>query len=76
MRAVLELYGAASCQFSRELREWLEWKGDQFVEYDVEADPAAMQRLMDATGGQRSVPVLLQDGRVIRAGWEGRMCHL
>ena len=39
----LELFGTAGCPHTREMREWLEWKGSEFAEYDVEADPAALR---------------------------------
>jgi len=68
-----ELFGAASCPYTRELREWLEWKNYEFIEYDVEADPAAHERLIEVSG-QRSVPVLLENGKVSRVGWQGRAC--
>jgi glutaredoxin len=69
-----ELYGAASCLYTRELREWLEWKNRDFEEYDVEADAEAYARMLAATGGQRTVPVLIEDGKVIQVGWQGRGC--
>ena len=34
----LELYGTASCPYTSEMREWLEWKGSEFAEFDVETD--------------------------------------
>ena len=69
-----ELYGAPSCPFTLEMREWLEWKGRDFVEYDVESDPEALQRMRVATGGQRMVPVLVEDGKAVQVGWQGRGC--
>ena len=36
--ARLELYGSAGCPFTREAREALEWRRQDFVEYDVEQD--------------------------------------
>lgn len=72
--ARLELYGASSCPYTAELRESLSWKGEEFVEYDVEADPEALRRLVRMTGGQRMVPVLVDAGRVIEVGWQGRGC--
>ena len=72
--AKTELYGSASCPYTRELREWLEWKGREFEEYDVEADLEAFRRMREATGGQRTVPVLLEDGKVVQIGWQGRGC--
>ena len=69
-----ELYGTASCPFTREMREWLEWNGREFEEYDVEHDPEALTRMCAATGGQRTVPVLLEDGKAVQIGWQGRGC--
>jgi len=70
----LELFGTATCAQTAEMREWLEWRGDDFVEYDVETDRAARQRLHALSGGQRTVPVLVEDGKVIQVGWQGRGC--
>jgi glutaredoxin len=72
--AKLELYGTASCPYTVEMREWLAWRRREFVEYDVEADPAALARMQVLAGGQRTVPVLVEDGRVIQVGWQGRGC--
>jgi glutaredoxin len=74
--AKLELFGTASCPYTQEMREWLEWKRSEFVEYDVEQNPAARERLLDLVQGQGSVPVLVEDGRVIQIGWQGRACVL
>jgi glutaredoxin 3 len=72
--AKLEVYGTARCPHTQEMREWLEWKRSDFVEYDVEADVAARQRMHELAAGQRSVPVLVEDGKVIQIGWQGRSC--
>jgi glutaredoxin len=69
-----ELYGTAGCPYTQELRDWLEWKNREFEEYDVEADPDALARMHEATGGQQTVPVLIEDGKVTQVGWQGRGC--
>ena len=74
--AKLELYGTASCPHTQELREWLEWQRREFVEYDVEVDFVARQRLRGLAAGQRSVPVLVEDDKVIQVGWQGRTCMI
>ncbi len=71
-----ELFGTASCVYTAEMREWLEWQGREFMEYDVERDAEALGRLRSATGGQSAVPVLLEDGKVVQIGWEGRSCFV
>jgi mycoredoxin len=70
----VELYGAARCPYTAELREQLLWEGTRFVEYDVETDPAALERMLQLTGRRRMVPVLVERGRVTRVGWQGRGC--
>jgi glutaredoxin len=72
--ARLELFGAARCPYTQEMRDWLQWLGHDFVEYDVDADAAARRRLSTLSGGQRSVPVLVEDDKVVSIGWQGRTC--
>ncbi|MBA3578507.1 MAG: glutaredoxin [Gemmatimonadaceae bacterium] len=70
----VELYGGAGCQYTAELREQLLWEGRDFVEYDVEIDVEARRRMIDLANGQRTIPVLVERGRVVQIGWQGRGC--
>lgn len=70
----LELFGSSSCQFTAELRQELEWQGREFLEFDVDTDAGALRRMLELTGGQRTVPVLVEDGRVVGIGYQGRGC--
>jgi glutaredoxin len=72
--SVLELYGSSTCPYTQEMREWLEWRNREFYEYDVETDKEANARMRALSGGSRSVPVLVEDGKVIQVGWQGRSC--
>jgi glutaredoxin 3 len=56
------------------MREWLEWKGKDFTEYDVEADSQARERMHLLAQPPFTVPMLVEDGRVIQVGWQGRGC--
>jgi mycoredoxin len=71
-----ELYGTRSCPYTQEMREWLEWKGHAYVEYDVEADRQAHARMLAISGGQRTVPVLAEGGNLVQVGWQGRGCTI
>ena len=71
---MLELYGTARCPHTGEMRDWLEWKRREFVEYDVEADPAARRRMREIAAGQRTGPILVEDGKVVQVGWQGHGC--
>lgn len=70
----LELFGTASCPYTQEMRDDLEWRGEEFIEYDVESDPDARARMLQFAKGQRTVPVLIEDGKVAQIGWQGRGC--
>ncbi|MBC5824811.1 MAG: glutaredoxin [Candidatus Eremiobacteraeota bacterium] len=70
----LELFGTKACPYTADLRDDLEWRGKQYVEYDVETDEAALRRMLALTGGDRTVPVLAEDGEVMQVGWQGRGC--
>jgi glutaredoxin len=74
--ATLELYGTARCPHTGEMRDWLEWKRSEFVEYDVEADPAARARMREIARGERTVPILVEDGKVVQVGWQGHGCMI
>jgi glutaredoxin 3 len=56
------------------MREWLAWKGKEFEEYDIEADAAARERIRALAQPPYNVPVLVEDGKVIQVGWQGRRC--
>ncbi len=72
--AKLELFGSSRCPHTSEMRDWLEWKRSEFVEYDVEADAEARTRMREVAAGQRTVPILVEDGKVIQVGWQGHGC--
>jgi len=56
------------------MREWLEWKGKDFTEYDVEADSQARERMHLLAQPPFTVPLLVEDGRVTQVGWQGHGC--
>jgi mycoredoxin len=72
---MLELYGTKSCPYTAELRDDLEFRGRDFVEYDVETDVDALARMVELSRGG-AVPVLVEDGRVLQVGYEGRSCYV
>jgi glutaredoxin len=70
----LELYGTSSCPYTSEMREWLEWSGKEFVEFDVESDDGARSRMCALAPSPYTVPILVEDGKVKQVGWQGRGC--
>jgi glutaredoxin 3 len=70
----IELYTTAGCPYSEAAREDLEWRGVDFIEYDVERDAEARRRMLELTGGTRTVPVICEEGNPVQIGWMGRGC--
>jgi glutaredoxin 3 len=74
MSRPVELYTTAGCPYSEAAREDLEWRGIDFIEYDVESDQDARERMLDLTSGARTVPVIFEEGKPVQIGWMGRGC--
>ena len=74
MSKPIELYTTAGCPYSEAAREDLDWRGIDFVEYDVEKDQEARGRMLELTGGTRTVPVIFEEGKPVQIGWMGRGC--
>ena len=70
----IELYTTAGCPYSEAAREDLEWRGVDFIEYDVEWDEEALGRMLGLTGSNRTVPVIFEEGKPVQVGWMGRGC--
>jgi glutaredoxin 3 len=76
MSKPVELYTTAWCPYSAAAREDLEWRGIDFVEYDVEQDPEARARMLALTGSSHTVPVIVEEGKPVQVGWMGRGCAI
>jgi glutaredoxin 3 len=76
MADTVHLYTTAGCPYSAAAREDLEWRGVDFVEYDVEKDRDAYERMLELTGGNRTVPVIVEEGKPVEVGWMGQGCFV
>ena len=65
----------AGCPYTRDMREWLEARRRRLRRVRRRGRPGRRaQRMRALAGGQRTVPVLVEDGRVVQVGWQGRGC--
>jgi glutaredoxin 3 len=76
MAKPVELYTTAGCPYSAAAREDLEWRGVDFIEYYVEKDRDAFERMLERTGGSRTVPVIVEEGKPVQVGWMGKGCFV
>ncbi len=73
MAKPVELYTIAGCPYSAAIHKALEWRG---VELDVERDRDADERMLELTGGNRTVPVIVEEGKPVQVGWMGQGCFV
>jgi len=76
MTKPVEPYTTAGCPYSAAAREDLEWRGIKFVEYDMERDRKAYERMLDLTDGDRTVPMITEEGKHAQVGWRGQGCFV
>lgn len=63
---MLTVYSTAWCGYCRRLRSQLDREGIEYVSVDIEHDPAAAEFVMNANGGNQTVPtVRFPDGQVL-----------
>lgn len=63
--ATVEVYSKSWCPFCRMAKRLLEEKGREFVEFDVELDPAKYDEMLERSQGRWTVPEIFIDGELI-----------
>lgn len=63
--AKVEVYTTELCPHCRRAKALLESKGVGFKEIDVTDDAEARARMVERTGGRRTVPEIFINGRII-----------
>jgi glutaredoxin len=66
----IEIFVKAGCPYCSALKRKLEREGAAFIEHDVQANPAALQRMLSVNGGQRNVPTIVL-GEEVSVGFHG-----
>jgi len=63
--AKIEVYTTEYCPFCVRAKALLKSKGVAFNEIDVTDDPAAREKMIELSGGRRTVPEIFINGRII-----------
>jgi glutaredoxin 3 len=63
-REPVEIFGKDDCPYTRAALEDYRARGVPVTYHDVKRDPAAMQRYLELSGGERRVPLIQDRGRV------------
>jgi glutaredoxin 3 len=63
--AKVEVYTTAFCPFCTRAKSLLKSKGVPFVEIDVTEDAELRQKMVELSGGRRTVPEIFIDGKIV-----------
>ena len=63
--AKVEVYTTSYCPYCARAKSLLKSKGVAFEEIDVSADPALREKMVELSGGRRTVPEIFINGNII-----------
>lgn len=63
-REPVQIYGKQGCGYTAAARQEYADRGFPVEYFDVKADPEAMRRFLELSGGERRVPLIVEQGRV------------
>lgn len=63
--AKIEIYTWSTCPFCKRAKALLDSKGAEYTEYDITGDEAARAKMVERTGGPKSVPQIFVDDDLI-----------
>ena len=63
--AKVEIYYWTTCPFCSRARALLDSKGIEYTGYDITGDEAARAKMVERTGGPKSVPQIFIDDKLI-----------
>lgn len=68
----LIIYTKPGCPYCQKAREHYTGKGVRFEDRNAQDNLTFRREMLAITGGDPTVPAIVDDGRLIQQGWEGR----
>ncbi|MGQ0541679.1 MAG: Uxx-star family glutaredoxin-like (seleno)protein [Blastocatellia bacterium] len=65
----LVIYGKPDCPYCAQARDYYNENGIEFIEYDAQNDKTRQREMLDFTGGNVTVPAIVENGVYIGSGW-------
>ena len=63
------MYIKPGCPYCQRARDYYNENNIPFVEYDAQNDKARQREMLEYTGGDVTVPAIVQDGKFLQSGW-------
>jgi glutaredoxin len=68
----VKIYTKPGCPYCEKARQFYNGKGIAFEDLNAQDDPKYRKEMLGLTGGDLTVPVIVEDGKLKEIGWEGR----
>lgn len=65
----LVMYGKPGCPYCERARDYYNENGIEFTEYDAQNDKSRQREMLEYTGGDLTVPAIVENGVYIQSGW-------
>jgi len=65
----LVMYTKPGCPYCQQARDYYSSKGVEFADYDAQNDKRRQKEMLEISGGDLTVPCIVQDGEYIQSGW-------
>jgi glutaredoxin len=65
----LVLYTKPNCPYCQAAKDHYNSKGVPFTEYDAQNDKLRRREMLEFTGGDLTVPAIVENGAYIGSGW-------
>ena len=65
----LVMYVKPDCPYCQQARDFYNSNGVKFTEYDAQNDRARRKEMFDYSGGDPTVPCIVEDGKFVQSGW-------
>jgi glutaredoxin len=65
----LVIYTKPGCPYCQQARDFYNSKGIPFIDYDAQNDKARRTEMFSYSGGDPTVPCIVEDGKYVGSGW-------
>ena len=63
------LYTKPGCPYCRQAMDHYKSHGIEFTEYDAQNDKVRQREMLDFSGGDLTVPCIVENGEYVQSGW-------
>jgi glutaredoxin 3 len=65
----LVIYTKPGCPYCQQARDYYNSHGIPFIDYDAQTDRARRKEMLALSGGDPTVPCIVEDGKFKASGW-------